>query len=576
MRKSCLSRLLFLGTLLVLTPFALAATGKPLEGVPAAVSCASLAATNIEDIGGAGSRISRAAEVDENGIAQCVVEGTLAPAIGFRIKLPVKTWTQRYLQIGCGGLCGNIAGQIGAADGCAPLTAGGFVQGATDMGHQGMAATFGNDPQQRADFAYRAQHLTAVLAKQLIRSYYGRPQAYAYFTGCSDGGREALMEAQRYPEDFDGIIAGAAAMNFVVQNGLYHAWQARANTGPDGRAILVASRLPILHQAVLAQCDALDGQVDGLLTDPRACHFDPAAIQCPASQADTSACLTTAEVTAARKLYDGPRDPQSGERLTAGGPQPGSELQWAGVFVPMSADQPIFSTQIAEEALRYVLFETNPPAGFKLADLAFTRDTFTQLVKTHPLYGATNPDLARFAAAGHKLILWHGWSDPHISPLNTIAYHEALRSQLGDKAVAGFERLYLLPGVAHCSGGEGPSQLDLLSPMLGWVEHGEAPDAILTTQPDPKQHNSFGQPGGANGAQPPADAGGPPPGMMPLPAATSAVKSRPVYPYPAVARFSGKGDANLAASQQPGAPLFTGTLPAWIGSGLFVPYTFRP
>lgn len=573
MRAPTLALLLMCLALLPLSPAQ--ASNAPLETLAATTSCASLASLDIEALGGAGSRIRQATEQEEQGIAQCVVEGTLAPAIGFRIRLPVKTWTQRYLQIGCGGLCGNISGQVGAADGCAPLAAGGFVQGATDMGHQGNDASFGDDAGLRRDFAYRAQHLTALLAKSLIRAYYGRPQAYAYFSGCSDGGREALMEAQRYPEDFDGIIAGAAALNFGVQNGLYHAWQAMANTGPDGRAILLASRLPVLHRAVLAQCDALDGQTDGLLADPRLCQPDLAAIQCPAAQADTSACLSAAEIAVVRKLYDGPRDPQSGERLTAGGPQPGSELQWAGVFVPMAADQRIFSSQIAEEALRHVLFETNPPAGFRLADLPFTRDTFARLARTHALYGATNPDLAGFAASGRKLILWHGWSDPHISPLNTLAYHEALKGQLGDKVVQGFERLYLLPGVAHCSGGEGPSELDLLTPMMNWVEQGIPPEAVLTTQPDPTRRNSFGQPGGAPGARRTAGADGPPPGMMAPSTVRSPVQSRPVYPYPAVSRYSGRGDPLQAASQQAGAPLFTGPLPAWIGSSLFAPYRFQ-
>jgi hypothetical protein len=248
--------------------------------IAAVASCGAIADLSIDDIGGAGSQLTSASEVERHGVRLCSVKGTLAPTIGFQVLLPVTTWTQRYLQVGCGGLCGRVSQQVGAAQGCAPLEAGGFVQASTDMGHQGNSAEFGDDPQKRADFAYRGVHLTAVVAKKLIRYYYGQPQAYAYFSGCSDGDREALMEAQRYPDDFDGVIAGAAALNFQVQNALHHAWLARANTGADGKAIVTAARLPLLHEAALKACDGLDGQVDRLISDPRACHFNPGALQC--------------------------------------------------------------------------------------------------------------------------------------------------------------------------------------------------------------------------------------------------------------------------------------------------------
>lgn len=538
-----------------------------LAAVPATQACATLNSQDLTALGGAGSRVNSATE--NNG--QCVVSGTLAPSIGFRISLPTRGWTQRYLQIGCGGLCGNIATQVGAAQGCAPLDAGAFVTGATDMGHSGNGSEFGQDPQKRIDFAYRAQHLTAQVAKQLIKAFYGQPQAYAYFNGCSDGGREALIEAQRYPEDFDGIIAGAAALNFQVQNGLYHAWQARVNQGPDGKAILLAARLPLLHEAVLVQCDGLDGQVDRLISDPRSCHFDPASLQCKAGQ-DASQCLSAAEVGVVRKLYDGPRDPASGQRLTIGGPQPGSELAWAGVFVPMSAEQPIFSQKIALDALQNVSFSPNPSATLTLADATFDAATFDRLRTLHPLYDATNPDLSAFAGRGGKLILWHGWADPHISPLNTLAYHQALRKQLGDARAETFERLYLLPGVHHCSGGEGPSQLDLLTPMMSWVERQQAPDAILTTQAD-SQRPGFGAPM----APPPGALKGkkPPMGMIGLPVAAAdqanAGRTRLVYPYPEVAVYTGSGDPLQAASYHRGGPIDTAPTPTWRGDDFFKP-----
>ncbi|MFF9550779.1 tannase/feruloyl esterase family alpha/beta hydrolase [Methylobacterium fujisawaense] len=539
--------------------------------------CADLSSLDLRAVSGEGSRITKAEDTTANGLKVCRVTGLLAPSIGFEVRLPTETWTQRYLQVGCGGLCGNIRLTAGAADGCVPLQAGGFVVAGTDMGHQGRDASFGDDPQKRADFAFRAQHLTAVAAKKLILAYYGRPQAYAYFTGCSDGGREALVEAQRFPDDFNGIVAGAPAMNFQVQNAVFHAWQARANTDPDGKAILLAARLPVLHKAVLAACDRLDGLEDGLISDPLACRFDPGSIQCREGTQDPASCLTEAEVAVVRKLYDGPRDPRTNERLTVAGPLPGSELAWAGVYVPASTNQPVFSRFIALDALRSVAFEKNPPAGFGLDDLAFDQATFDRLRPLHPLYDATNPDLSAFEAAGGKLILWHGLADPHISPVNTIAYHVALDGLMGRKRAEAFERLYLFPGMYHCAGGDGPSAFDLLTPMLAWVETGIAPKAVIARQLERSGVSDFGAPG-MRGTGP----GNPHGGLLPeggpsahlIQASPSAgiVRSRPVYPYPGVAAYDGHGDPNNAESFHLSASEMAFTMPAWMGADFYRPY----
>ena len=537
-----------------------ALSGAALGEVRAAMRCADLAATDLTDIGGEGSRIALAREVDRSGHPSCEVEGMLAPSIGFKVVLPVANWTQRYLQVGCGGLCGNINLDIGAADGCVPVSAGNFVVSSTDMGHQGMAPDFGRDPQKRVDFAYRGVHLTALAAKKLIHAYYGQAPAYSYFTGCSDGGREALMEAQRYPGDFNGIIAGAPAMLFQFQNSLHHGWLAASNTGQDGKPIVTASRLPILHKAVVAACDGLDGQIDGLLSDPRLCRFDLKTVQCPAGSTDTASCLTPKEVAVIAKFYEGPRDPTTGEHLTVGEVQYGSELAWAGVFVPESADQPIFSTIIAMGALQNLIFEQNPPKAYSLADFKFEKSTVELLKARHPLFDATNPNLSPFEAAGGKLILWHGWSDEHISPRTTIAYHEALVRHMGAKLAAGFERLYLLPGVYHCGKGEGPSAVDFLTPMMAWVEHGKAPDAVVTRNPT-NAGNNFGQP--------PSEAKGDKPSAEKT---TAVARARPVYPYPAVARYKGAGDPNSADSYVRGGPLTTRPTAPWVGEDFFAPY----
>lgn len=550
---------------------------KRLEAVKPATLCAHLSSLDLQTVGGEGSRITKAEDTTVNGRKVCRVTGVLAPSIGFEVRLPNETWTQRYLQVGCGGLCGGIRIEAGAADGCVPLDAGGFVVASTDMGHEGRDASFGDDPQKRADFAYRAQHLTAVAAKKLILAYYGRPQAYAYFTGCSDGGREALVEAQRFPDDFNGIIAGAAAMNFQAQNALFHAWQARANTGPNGKAILVAARLPVLHKAVLSACDKLDGLEDGLISDPLGCHFDPGSILCRMSAQDTASCLTEDEVVVARKLYDGPRDPQTNERLTVAGPLPGSELAWAGVYVPASTDQPIFSRIIALDALRSVTFEKNPPPNFDLDDLAIDQATFDRLRPLHPLYDATNPDLSAFEAAGGKLILWHGLADPHISPVNTIAYHVAVADLMGRQRLEAFERLFLFPGMYHCVGGDGPSAFDLLTPMLDWVEAGIAPEAVIARQPERSAVSDFGAPD-MRGAGPSGSRDASPSEerrsahLVQASPSAATVRSRPVYPYPGIAAYDGHGNPNTADSFHRSVSKLTFTMPMWRGANFFQPY----
>ncbi|WP_416411744.1 tannase/feruloyl esterase family alpha/beta hydrolase [Pantoea sp. App145] len=544
------------------------AQAAPLSVVKPAVSCDSLQQFNLTAMGGKGSRVTAATLTTINHTEWCKVEGTLAPEIGFRLLLPTQSWNQRYMQLGCGGLCGSINLQPGAAAGCAPLNSNGFAVAATDMGHKESEQDWGNDPQKRQDFAWRGQHLTAVAAKALIAAFYQQKAAWSYFNGCSDGGREALMEAQRFPEDFNGVIAGAAAMNFQVQNAMYHAWQVVSNHDANGKALIVAQDLPLIHRAVLAQCDALDGQKDGLIAAPEACHPDLNVLACKANQ--TENCLNPAQLGALRKLYDGPRDSKTGQRLIVGGPQYGSELAWAGVFIPQQADQPVMSEMISLASLRYVNFKTNPAPDFALKDVKFDEATFKKLSELHPLYDATNPDLRAFASAGGKLIIWHGWADPHISPLNSIAYHQALGKELGNTQRDAFERLYLLPGVYHCSNGEGPSLVDFLTPMMNWVENGNAPDAVVTHQAAPQQHNSFGQPTGA---------GGKPPMMMQrndlqLETIPVGAASRPVYPYPEYAVWSGKGDEKQAANY------VRKTLPImhshyiWAGEAFYQPYHF--
>ena len=536
----------------------------PLEVVTPNAACAGLTATDMTAIAGPGSSVTAATETTSDGIPVCLITGRLAPRIGFQVVLPRESWRQRYLQLGCGGLCGQISLRAGASAGCRVLADGGFVMAATDMGHSGPDARWGEDAASRDDFAWRAQHLTAAAAKALIRAYYGRDAAFSYFNGCSDGGREALMEAMRFPGDFDGVIAGAPAMLFQVQNTLFHGWQARANTDAGGRAILTSDKLPLLHKAVVVACDALDGATDGLIAQPALCSFDPGALTCTGSAGPD--CLTPAETGVVRKFYTGPQDARTGAFLTAGQPLYGSELNWHGVYVADKPDDVLMSTMAALAALRYLAF-TTPRPDFQLAELQFTTATLDALRPRHPLFDTTNPDLSAFAAAGGKLIIWHGLADPHIAPANSVALHQAMGRQLGAARLRDFERLYLLPGVSHCGGGEGPDNLDLLTPMMDWVETGTAPEAILTFSAG--QNPDFGPPDVAGG-----DRDGPPP-QMALPGVTPPPEmTRPVYPYPDLAVYSGAGPPTDAANWTRGAPAPVVRLRDWPGADLFTPYAW--
>ncbi len=540
---------------------ALPATSATLSVVAPVVDCSKLAAVDITDIGGAGSSITSATviAVKVNGatVNYCAVKGTLAPSNTFEVALPVSTYTQRFAELGCGGLCGMLSdptqqSSFSFSYTCPLVQEGGFVTAATDMGHSGQDASWTADAQKQADFAYRGQHITTLAAKKLIQTYYGQTQKFSYFVGCSDGGREALMAAQRYPTDYNGIIAGAPAAHFQTQNSLYHGWNFESNstTGTSaGNAILYADNIAVLHKAIIAACGGQPGVPDGLIADPRACNFNPASIQCPAGATSTSNCLTAAQVVAATKIYNGPTDATTGERMLAGSPQFGSEYSWGGLEVPSSnstnAPAPVTSQMnygIVTGA--YNLIFTGLPSMPNIDTFGYTDASFYQnfLLANHPLYDATNPDLSAFQKAGGKLILWHGWADQHISPLFTINYYEAMQSTMGASNVNEFARLYLVPGVAHCGGGEGFSNIDLVSQITGWVEQSAAPNAVMAYQTN---------------------------------ASNAVTASRPVYPYPAVPKYTGSGDWHSGANYIQGAPLYSVAAPAWAGSSFYTPYTAK-
>jgi hypothetical protein len=458
----------------------------------------------------------------------------VAPQIQFDVFLPTKTWRQRYLQIGCASFCGNVDFYADATDGCVPLTRGDFVLATDNEGHVGVSgfdATFGADPQLRVDFGYRSDHVVALVAKRLIALYYGQGPRYSYFDGCSQGGHEGMTEAQRYPRDFDGIVAGAPASSLTSLIVWSASWHATANTDARGRPILTAAKLPALHAAILRECDARDGLADGQIDDPRACAFDPRSLRC-ATGTDNAGCLTDAQIGAVRKLYDGPRD-ERGRRMYPGGEPVGSEANWARWVTPTATGDPSAAEGNATNALKYLAYPSARPSA-TLHDLHYDSATFREIYRRAGVYDASDPDLTAFRAAGGKLLLWHGWADQAISPYGTIAYYHALTERMGGTdATQRFARLFMLPGVAHCGDGQGPDAIDALTPTLAWVENGVAPDRLVATK---RQDDTV-------------------------------VRTRPVYPYPTVARYDGSGSIDDAANFAPTPPptRYEDDIP-WLGS----------
>jgi feruloyl esterase len=532
------------------------------------VSCDQLAKTDLSQAVGAKVTVKAAEVTDTPKGKYCKVTGTIEPSIGFEADLPMEHWTQRYTQGGCGGYCGSIRLGIGVSGSCVPALNGDLAVATDDLGHQGdrnapnpqPEGSFAADPQKRIDFAYRANHETALVSKALIKAFYGQPQKFAYFVGCSDGGREALQEAERFPEDFDGISAGAPVAIITVHNSFFHAWEISEDKRADGSNILLRGRLNILHDAVMAHCAAVSGVDNGVLQEPRACKFDPAWVQCPADAADTSRCLTAEEVGVAQKIYEGPYD-AAGHHFEIGGYPLGSELQWG---------MPANATGAAEGpgggmvggSLKYMLLPTvsDETAEALTAKFAYTEDWFQKVGEMAHLYNAANTDLRPFEKHGGKLIVWHGGSDTSVPPAISIAFYQGVQKELGEKTTDSFMRLFILPGVGHCGNGDGPAQLDVLTPLMAWAELKQAPKMLLAGK---TVNENFGPPPAAPGPQSPVGPGATgaqkqmqdrpqqQPGNPYSSPAKPAFYTRPIYPFPYLAQYTGKGDPKDAANYEP-------------------------
>jgi feruloyl esterase len=502
------SRLLLSAVALALgtMKMAMAASGPIIiihQSVPARIECAALVQNagtrnlNVPDflkIPGAPTRITSATIVPATATQPeyCDVRGYVQPQVEFELKLPTATWQGRYAQFGCGGVCGFITPT--SFPDCRTQLGGDFAVAVTNDGHNASAVDAlwaGISEQYRIDFGYRGVHVVSVAAKAIQAAYYGERPRTSYFVGCSDGGREGLMEAQRYPDDFDGIVAGAPA-NWQSGNHFFMGWGLRVNTRADGSPILTREKLQPLHDAVVRACDANDTVVgDGLIGDPRDCGFKPSFIQCPG--ADGPNCLTADQVRVVEALYAGPHDNQ-GRMLDPRFSPVGSELTWTGFFVPVpppstapAGTAPALGVkQWMETVPQWMVYPLGKGKPFE--QVQFTVDEFMQsTAKTSKYYDAVNPDLRRFRERGGKLMIYQGLADGLLPPSTTLDYYSAMRNAMGGQAQTDmFARLFLVNGMGHCPSPRYPSPdvSRLLLQMVKWVENGTAPEYIVASDLD--------------------------------------------------------------------------------------------
>ena len=505
---------------------ALVAGALLLGAVPAAAApCASLTALDLPRTAIRSAEIIPAGEFTPPGTdaalaipSICRVAGVTEPAVAFEVWLPTEDWNGKFHVSGNGGMAGVIS--YGAMAGALRR---GYAAASTDTGHV-RPGTGGFDaswaigrPDLVEDFGHRALHVTAENGKAITAAFYDRPPRYSYYVGCSKGGQQGLMEAQRYPDDFDGIVAGDPANDWTRFYAGAHLWYAQATLREAG-SYLPRAKLPALAAAVNAACDTLDGLADGVLDDPRACRFDPAALTCPDGE-DHDGCLTPPQVRAVKDIRAGSRD-AAGEVIFPGLVPGGENGPGGGWGSWVTGREPFTSLHwlAADGFFKYMVFE-DPDWNFRTfdydADLAFALD------KVGGALDSASPDLTRFRDGGSKLLVYHGWSDPDISPLGSIDYYENVLAAAGGEAggralseTQAFFRLFLVPGMGHCSGGPGYNRVDPLPALERWVEDGVAPDTILATRVEDEE----------------------------------VVRSRPICAYPAASAWDGAGDPDDAAS----------------------------
>ena len=490
----------------------------------AAESCSALSSLVIRD-----THITLAEIVDQDSFiapgmdntmrtpAFCRLAGVTKPAVNFEVWLPLTEWNGNYQGVGNGGMAGTISYAA-----MANALRRSYATASTDTGHKAGPIPFdafwaSGRPDLIEDFGHRALHLTTVNAKQVTEAFYRAPPNYSYYVGCSKGGQQGLMEAQRYPTDFDGIIAGNPANNWTRFYAGAHLWYSLALLD-DEESYVPPSKLPAFGNAVNEACDALDGVSDGILQNPLACKFQPASLTCPVG-VDNDSCLTPKQVTAVEQIWSGVEN-SSGE-LIYPGLVPGGEASRGSWSTWMTGPEPFQSLHWrgGEGFFRWFVFD-DPDWNFRTFD--FNSDLEYALEKVGTAVDSNDPDLRSYRDNGGKLIVYHGWSDPDISPIASIDYFDRVvdviaggsgtQSALSDTQE--FYRLFMVPGMAHCTGGPGPDRFDALTALENWVEKGVAPEIMLASKIIDEE----------------------------------VVRTRPLCVHPEMAIYNGSGDSNEAAN----------------------------
>ncbi len=431
--------------------------------------------------------------------AFCRIAATLKPSsesdIKIEVWLPASNWNGKFEAVGNGGWNGNIDSNA--------LAVGlrrGYATASTDTGHDGGAGLWMQSHEKLVDFGYRAVHEMTAKAKALINAYYGNDAKYSYWNGCSAGGRQGLKAAQKYPNDFDGIVAGAPALNSTGR-AAFSVWIAQ-NMHKEEASYIGPAKYPVVHDAVLQACDALDGVKDRVIENPRQCKFDPKVLQCAAG--DAASCLTSPQVQSARTMYQPVVNSRTTKEIFPG-LEFGSEMGWA----TFGGAQPF---GIGTGMYQFMVFK-DPKWDYKTLNF----DTDMALVDKieNGVINAMDPNLKPFFAHGGKLLQYHGWADQQIPSGSSVEYYQSVLDTIGGQIkVKDNYRLFMIPGMGHCGGGDGPASFDMLAALEQWVEKGKTPDAV------PAAHLTNGQPD----------------------------RTRILCPYPQVAAYKGTGDSNDAAN----------------------------
>jgi hypothetical protein len=447
----------------------------------------------------------------------CRVLGYVRPAINFEIRLPTQGWNGKFYMAGCGGFCGTLdsdrPGQINAMNhGLARK----YAVSTMDGGHWGANVFDGrwgfDNPVARADYGYRAVTETARVSKLVVDAFYKSAPTKSYFHGCSNGGRQAQMEASRFPDDFDGIISGAPALDLTGLGGALFPWLTQAAIGRDGKPMFNPGKRKLVGDAVAQACAG----PDGLIEDPRACRFKPASLKCKGG--DGPDCLSAAEIGVLEKWYGGPKS-RTGEPLYPGGIPLGSEPFWPAWLLG-DGTLPGADMIFAREYIRYMAFVHAPGETYSVSEYHLGRD----LPKARELsstYDSASPDLSKFKEKGRKLLLYQGWADAIVTPFRTVAYYEAVQKSMGGRAATeAFARLFMVPGMDHCglsNAGPGIDQsgFDPLTALEQWVEQGTAPASLLATKRDKDGKTHW---------------------------------TRPLCPHPQVATYTGSGERTDAGN----------------------------